>query len=463
MAHRICMNYSEACEYLNGLQFFKIKLGLESMAELLGRLGHPERALKFLHVAGTNGKGSVASALTSVLGAAGLKVGLYTSPHLGSVRERFRVGEEFIPPEEFAREASQIRSVLHKTPITYFEFTTALALLWFASRRVDLAVLEVGLGGRLDATNVITPLVSIITNVGMDHEQYLGHSLGEIAAEKGGIIKPAVPLVTGRLRPEAQGVIAAICALHGAPRHQLGQDFFAEAEPGREGDAGGALWRYQGLRSAENGQRQVWNALPLALAGAHQRDNCAVALAALELLRDRCWPLSEEQARRGLAALRWPGRLEQFWCDHEGTVLTAAPEPAWAAGFRRYLLDGAHNPDGVESLCHHLRETASSRARLILVWASMVDKALALTLPPVASLADRILLTRPQSERAAVPSILMALLAPPERARASTLNTVAEALQAAVVEAGPEDLICVAGSLYLVGEAREILRGALAP
>jgi len=207
-----------------------------------------------------------------------------------------------------------------------------------------------------------------------------------------------------------------------------GQYFFAEAEAGREGDAGGALWRYQGLRSAENGQRR-----------------------------------REEQVRHGLAVLRWPGQLEHFWRDHKGTVLTVAPDSARAAGFRRYPLDGAHNSDGVESLCHHLRETASSRARLILVWASMVDKALALTLPPVASLADRILLTRPQSERAAVPSILMALLAPPERARASTLNTVAEALQAAVAAAEAEDLICVAGSLYLVGEAREILRGALAP
>ncbi|OQX14145.1 MAG: hypothetical protein BWK76_15150 [Desulfobulbaceae bacterium A2] len=457
------MDYDQACEYLDGLQFFKIKLGLESMADLLGRLGHPEQGLRFLHVAGTNGKGSVAAALTSLLGAAGLRVGLYTSPHLSSVRERFRVGQEYIPPQEFAREASRIRTVLGAGPITYFEFTTALALLWFASRQVDMVVLEVGLGGRLDATNVITPLVSIITNVGMDHEQYLGHSLGEIAVEKGGIVKPGVPLVSGALRSEAQGVIAAICAVQGAPRYLLGQDFFAAAEPGQDPAAPVGSWQYHGVKSPLDGSRRVWRALPQTLPGSHQRDNAAVALATLELLHERGIPLAEDQVRRGLADLRWPGRLEEFWRDGEGVLLHAPPDQAAAARFRHYLLDGAHNPDGVRSLCDHLQDTATRRARLILVWAAMADKALAQTLLPVAALADKILLTRPDSERAAVPSSLMALLPPRERARANTLQTVRDALRAAAIEAGPQDLICVAGSLYLVGEARELLCGALAP
>jgi dihydrofolate synthase/folylpolyglutamate synthase len=191
------MNYKETWTFLDNLQFFKIKLGLESMRMFLEELDSPEEDLKFVHVAGTNGKGSVAVTLLTLLSKAGYKVGLYTSPHLSSVRERFRINDEYISEQEFAEEGSRIHDILAGRQITYFEFTTALALLWFARRKVDLAILEVGLGGRLDATNVITPLVSVITNVSMDHEMYLGNTLAEIAGEKAGIIKENVPVISG--------------------------------------------------------------------------------------------------------------------------------------------------------------------------------------------------------------------------------------------------------------------------
>jgi len=453
------MNYREAWEYLDGLQFFKIKLRLESMAELLGRLGHPERDLRIIHVAGTNGKGSVAATITAILGAAGLKAGLYTSPHLGSVRERFRVGDEYIPREEFAREAGRIRAVLAEGQITYFEFTTALALLWFARRRADAVVLEVGLGGRLDATNVVTPLVSIITNVSMDHEQYLGTTLAEIAAEKSGIVKPGVPVVAGRLRPEAREVISDICARKKAPLHQLGRDFVAE---GGSAAVAPAEWEYRGL-AGTGGERPLWRGLPCVLAGAHQLDNGAVALAAVDLLCRAGWPIAEEHVRRGLAQVRWPGRLEEFWRDTGGVVRDSPPESGSDGAWRHYLLDGAHNPDGVEALCRHLEETAPRRLRLILVWAAMADKDLGRTLPIIAPLADRILLTRPASERAADPHALRALLPPEHRRKARVCPAVAEALETAAGEADAADLICVAGSLYLIGAAREFLRGPLAP
>ncbi|MBW2472169.1 MAG: bifunctional folylpolyglutamate synthase/dihydrofolate synthase, partial [Deltaproteobacteria bacterium] len=190
------MNYHEAWTFLDSLQFFKIKLGLESMRMFLKELGSPEQELKFVHIAGTNGKGSVAVTLLTLLAKAGYRVGLYTSPHLSSVRERFRINYEYIAEEEFAEESTRIHDILAGRQITYFEFTTALAMLWFARMNVDLVIFEVGLGGRLDATNVVTPLVSVITNVSMDHEMYLGNTLVEIAGEKAGIIKEKVPVVS---------------------------------------------------------------------------------------------------------------------------------------------------------------------------------------------------------------------------------------------------------------------------
>jgi len=230
------MHYNEAWSFLDNLQFFKIKLGLDSMTIFLDELDHPQQGMKCIHIAGTNGKGSVAVTLLTLLARAGYQVGLYTSPHLNSVRERFRINDTFISEKEFAEEATRIRNILDNRQITYFEFTTALAILWFKRRAVDIAILEVGLGGRLDATNVIEPLVSVITNVSMDHEAYLGNTLAEVAGEKGGIVKRGVPVVSGVEQNDfdrdgiGARVIADICHKQRAPLFQHGQDFYAEEE-----------------------------------------------------------------------------------------------------------------------------------------------------------------------------------------------------------------------------------------
>ena len=224
------MNYREAWEFLDNLQFFKIKLGLESMTRFMARLGHPQQGLRFIHVAGTNGKGSVAATLLAILAQAGFRVGVYTSPHLSSVRERFRINDGFISQEAFARHASRIALVMASEQITYFEFTTALAFLWFAEQQVDFVILEVGMGGRLDATNIVTPQLSIITNIAMDHEAYLGGTLAEIAVEKAGIIKAGVPVVSGVLEPSAAEVIRRLAAEARAPISTLGDGFAMERD-----------------------------------------------------------------------------------------------------------------------------------------------------------------------------------------------------------------------------------------
>lgn len=427
------MEYQEAWEYLDQLQFFKIKLGLASMEAFLERVGHPQRQLQCIHVAGTNGKGSVSSALLSVLSRAGYKVGLYTSPHLSSVRERFRINDTFIPEADFAAVASQIREVLGEEQITYFEFTTALALLWFAQEKVDLAILEVGMGGRLDATNVVTPLVGVITNVTMDHEAYLGDTLEAVAGEKAGIVKPGVPLVSAVANDISRVVVEKTCAAKGAPLSLLGRDFVMQPDP-----ADG--WEYLGI----GGQRLP--GLRSNLTGRHQADNMGVVLAVCDLLQPR-YPLSEAAIREGLLAVRWPGRLEAF------RLSRAEGQPE-----RRFLLDGAHNPAGVASLVAALRDDFTSR-KLVMVWGSMADKDLAGTLSQVAPLADTLILTRPAGERSASAAQLADQVAEEHRHKVVQTADVHEALSRAWELAGPEDLICIAGSLYLVGAARKELLG----
>lgn len=444
------MNYQEAWDFLDNLQFFKIKLGLESMSQFLDSVGNPHRGLRFVHVAGTNGKGSVSTTLRTILTKAGYKVGLYTSPHLSCVRERFRIDERFISEEAFARQSSVIRAALGERQITYFEFATALALLWFAEEQVDVAILEVGMGGRLDATNVITPLVSIITNVSMDHEQYLGNTLAAVAFEKAGVIKPGVPVVAGVAADDSLAVVAKVCEERKAPLFLLGREF--DAVRGPEGS-----WEYRGIDHGYS-----LGDLHCRLKGGYQIGNAALALAALESIATTL-PVPGEAIRQGLLSVAWPGRLEYF-CLADGKVVECPAEGAieQPAALRRYLLDGAHNPAGVDSL----RDALVSEFRydrLILVWACMGDKDVSATLTAIAPLADRIIFTRPESERSATPEQLAAILPEEDRHKAQSAATVVEALALAADLAQSNDLICVAGSLYLVGAARKILLGEVAP
>ena len=445
------MDYQEAWQFLDNLQFFKIKLGLESMSGFLDSVGHPQRQLKFIHVAGTNGKGSVSSTLLSILAKAGYRVGFYSSPHLSSVRERFRINDTFISEDEFAAIATEIRDVLGDRQITYFEFTTAIAMLWFAKSEVDVAILEVGMGGRLDATNVVEPLVSVITNVSMDHEAYLGDTLAAVSFEKAGVIKPGVPVVSAVAADKSRTVVEDVCQERGARLLLLGRDFSGQTVAPQE-------WNYRGMQES----MATIDGLPCRLGGEHQVANSAVAVATLEVLANEL-PVTEDAIRTGLASVRWPGRMEYFCLNAITGVEVACPSVENGEGvsdpnLRRYLLDGAHNPAGVEALRKALAEPFPHQ-RVIMVWASMADKDVAPMLAAIAPLSDRIIFTRPESERSAEAAQLMALLPDAYRQRATSAETVSEALTVAVEESGNDDLIVVAGSLYLIGAARKLLLG----
>lgn len=457
------MNYEAAWAFLDNLQFFKIKLGLDSMRAFLSSVGRPEKTLRYIHIAGTNGKGSVGATLLSILSCSGYRVGLYTSPHLSSVRERFRINDRYISREEFARHASRIVNVLDGRQITYFEFTTALALLWFAEQQVDLVVLEVGMGGRLDATNVIKPLVSVITNVSMDHEAYLGNTLAAVAGEKAGIIKAGVPVVAAVAADDSLAVVDARCRYENAQLYLCGRDFAVI----RHADGS---YRYQGIGTPP----LVLDHLIFGLAGGYQKANLAVALAVVELLAGSGFRVKEIDIRRCLPKVRWPGRMEQFTLADPFSVLDEggkasvnrnadeddADDEVCTGGCRRFLLDGAHNPAGVSALRDALAEGHGDR-RQVLVWGAMIDKDLAATLPLVAPMADVIILTRLQGERAAPPEALLNVLSEDAKKRCRSASTVREALALAVELSGPDDLICVAGSLYLIGAARALLLGEL--
>jgi dihydrofolate synthase / folylpolyglutamate synthase len=444
------MNYLETESYLNTLQMHKIKLGLEAMRSFLERVGRPETQLKCIHVAGTNGKGSVSMMLLTILAQHGYRVGLYTSPHLSSVRERFRINDAAISQERFAAIATRIRSVLGDEMITYFEFTTALAFLWFAESDLDLVVLETGLGGRLDATNVITPLVSVITNVSMDHEAYLGHDLESIAFEKAGIIKPGVPVVSGTEEEQTTGVIRKKCQELGSGLYQYDEDFSADSEEG-------GTWTWRGLGGSL--ASRVIQGLRCSMRGSYQRRNASLSLAALKLLAEEGYVVTDEDIRDGLLKVHWPGRLEYIALDRKTRAQVKNPEPE-VQGLVHYLLDGAHNPAGVNSLVRTLQEEYVYR-KLIVVWGAMSDKDLSRTVPAIASMADRLILTKPAGQRAAEPAQLLACLSADFQKKAELVADVLQALRQAEDTAGAGDIIVVAGSLYLIGAVRTFLVGEL--
>ncbi|MFO7761280.1 MAG: folylpolyglutamate synthase/dihydrofolate synthase family protein [Desulfobia sp.] len=421
------MDYKQAWTYLDNLQFFKIKLRLSEMTDFLVRVDSPHYGLNFIHVGGTNGKGSVGATLLTLLSRAGYKVGLYTSPHLSSVRERFRINDFFITQEDFAEIASSIRGCLGDGRMTYFEFTTALALLWFAREKADLVIMEVGLGGRLDATNIINPLVSVITNVSLDHEVHLGSTVAEIAGEKAGIIKPGVPVISGVV-DEGREVISAVCKERGADLYLLGRDFYGI----KKSDT---TWDYTGWSG------RYYKDLFTRLKGGYQRDNAALSLAVLERLAGLGFEVEEPLVREGLSRVVWPGRLEYF-----------------RSGGYYYLLDGAHNPAGIAGLREAL-DLNFNYDKLICVWTSMSDKDVSKTLLKFIDRCDKIIFTRPEKERSALTEDLRQVLSVDDRRKALCLDEVPDALAAARRLASDQDLICIAGSLYLVGYARRLLLG----
>ena len=424
------MTYLEACNWLDQHQFFKIKLGLETTRALLHELGDPQDQLQIIHIAGTNGKGSVAATLLSCLCQGGYRTGLYCSPHLHCVRERFRIGSTLIPEEDFTRLIKRLDRLLAGRPHpTYFELTTLLALLWFAEQLAEVVLLETGMGGRLDATNVVTPMLSIITDISRDHEQYLGNTIAAIAAEKAGIIKAGVPVVCSGREPEAQPVILECCRQRNSPLYLLGRDF--------QGQEAESALAYTGL----DGSCCQYT---LALRGGHQIINTSLALAALEVVQQAV-PLTQAQIRSGLEQVQWPGRMELVQIPYKGRHL-------------QILFDGAHNEAGVARLVESLTR-GYPRERMILIWGNMADKALGAAFEQILRLTDQLILTRAESERSLDPKILYTSLLQDIREKTCCIEPAEAALDRALAQATERDLVCVAGSLYLVGRLRSLIVG----
>jgi len=414
---RSSFNYKQALAWLYGLQRFGIKLGLENIRRLideLSRRGDLQIALdswkanapwKVIHVAGTNGKGSVCAMIDSICRAHGYRTGLFISPHLVTFRERIRVNAEMISEEAVADDLTTIRdlSADWDPHPTFFEVTTALALKHFCDAKIDIAILETGLGGRLDATNAVQSDVSVITPIGLDHEKWLGHTLAEIAGEKAGIIKPRVPVVSAPQQPQAEEVIRARAAECGSPVQFV---------------------------------NDTYHRSPVALRGEYQKQNAAVAIAAIHAAKIQ---LGEKAIVRGLAAVEWPARFQKW--------------------DQRTIIDGAHNPAAARALAETWREIFGER-KATLILAILSDKDLRGICEALVPIADSVILPKIRSERAVAPEELAKVvsnLTPP--LPYSITTSVGEALDLARAKPNP---ILITGSLHFAGEVLAHLRGQAA-
>jgi dihydrofolate synthase/folylpolyglutamate synthase len=420
------MNYPESVRFLYALgnEIRTTKLGLDRIAVLLERLGNPHQSCRFVHVAGTNGKGSVCAMIESGLRAAGIRTGLFTSPHLAEPTERIRINGQAVGSDLFAAAFERVHQaserlledgVLEFHP-TYFETVTAMALVVFHDLEVETAVLEVGLGGRLDATNVVTPGLCVITPIDFDHEAFLGKSLEAIASEKVGILKPGVPAVFADQRPDLEAILERRAAEVGAATFRSGE------------------WRVQELEVHPRGSRfQVVGpsrmCVECPLSGEHQVSNARTAIAALHLL-----DTPAKAVEQGIRQVGWPGRLER---------VSIRPE---------IILDGAHNPAGARALAAYMARFYSGR-RVWLLYGSMRDKAVTEMADVLFPHADEVILTAPDHPRAVRPQAMRQLFDHHRMREAASLSSALGMLR----EASPDDAVFITGTLFLVGEARELL------
>jgi dihydrofolate synthase/folylpolyglutamate synthase len=421
------MNHHETLAYLYGLERFGMVFGLENISRLLRVIGDPHRALQVLHVGGTNGKGSVSAMMASVLQEEGWRVGLYTSPHLVSFTERIQINGTEISWDEVVRLTDLLRNRVEKEGIpqqfTFFDFTTALALYYFAHQEVDVSILEVGLGGRLDSTNVVHPLITVISNVAKDHFQILGERTEDIAREKAGIVKYGVPLVSGATQPEVIQILEEVCKEKEAPLRLAGKDFTGEKIATGTLEFHGRRWHLTDIR--------------LGVAGSFQIENATVALGALEALEEQGYKVGDESIYKGLASVHWPGRLE---------LVQASPQ---------ILLDGAHNPAAARSLKEALQEEFDYR-HLYMVMGTMQDKEVSTLMAVLAPLADKMIAVSPCNPRA-ISAQRLADIAQHYCREVTAIEDVREGVEYARQIAQADDLILVTGSLFTVGEARNYL------
>ena len=427
------IKYREALDYLVGLTKFGMNFGLGRIEGLLKNLGNPENRLRVIHVGGTNGKGSTTAMIAEILRESGYRVGVFTSPHLHDYRERIAINGQMIPKAKVVNLINRLRPLLEEMVAkkvehpTEFEVNTAMALLHFAEEQVDFAVIEVGLGGAIDSTNVVNPLISVITNVGMDHLDYLGNDLPAIAKVKAGIIKPGAPAVTASDRPEVLAVLAARAQEAGVTLWHVGEDVRWEGrwsgELEQEFDLYGIRGKYSKLR--------------LHLIGAHQLQNAATAVTVCEILqKDYGVDISREAVYTALHKVQWPGRLE---------MLFRSP---------KVLLDGAHNVDGARALAEAL--PLYSRRRLVLCLGMLADKEREKVVDMLVPFADEVIVTKPDSPRAGDWRALGAIAEAYGRP-VRCIEDPREAAVAGLKSIDPDDMLMVTGSLYMLADAREAL------
>jgi dihydrofolate synthase/folylpolyglutamate synthase len=414
------MNKFDPSTYLASLNVDVMHFGLKAISDLLSRLNNPQNSYKTILIAGTNGKGSTAAMTASILQSAGYKTGLYTSPHLIDIRERIAINGKQISRPDFGRIVADVKKEIVQ-PVTYFEVLTAAAFLYFKTRKVDIAVLEVGLGGRLDATNVSRPLISVITNIGHDHMAYLGNTLSAIAREKAGIIKQNGICLTAAKQKKVLNIFADVCRKRRAMLYRQGVDIKIKKQKD------GSL-KYHGL------QQQI-NNLSIPLQGRHQLENAALALAVIELIAKNGFSVDNSAIRAGLKNTHWEARLE---------VLQKNP---------LFVLDGAHNPAGIDTLCRALKKDFTYR-RMILLFGALADKDYRRMLQKIAPFAQKIILTQLWAKRA-VPVKDIHTVLKKMGYRATVTQNVLQAIERALALAGKKDLICAAGSLYLAGEVKQ--------
>ncbi len=443
------MNYAESLRYVLSFTNFETARSipytertwhLERISALLQALAHPHERFKAVHIAGTKGKGSTAAMIDAIFQAAGLRTGLYTSPHLHSFRERVRVQGHLIPRERWAHIVSRIRDVVPSLPLrpNTFDVLPAIGFQYFAEERVPLAVVEVGLGGRLDSTNVVHPTLTLITSLGLEHTAILGPTLQHIAREKGGIVKPGVPVILAPQPPQAMEVLETIAAEKGAPITVLGVD-----------------WQYNLQQVEKDGIRLSiihkdgtgYRDLYVALRGRHQAINAALATVAFHMLRELGWPLTEDHLRQGLAQVRWPGRMEIL---QERPVL---------------IIDSAHTIESAQELLHALDLWFPWR-RVHLIFGASQDKPIEALLDIFWPRVTSVFITRSEHPRAASPDFILEQMPDFPGPDVYTFARVEDALDTALHLADEDDIICVAGSIFLVAAVRELwghLYGQLPP
>jgi dihydrofolate synthase/folylpolyglutamate synthase len=422
--------YQDCLDTIFKLGRFGIKLELETIQNILKFLNNPQKNYYTIHVAGTNGKGSTATYIESILRTAGFKTGIYTSPHLVRFNERICVNGQQISDEQVVEAYEAVHAVdLGKRRATFFEINTAMAFYHFSREKVDWAIIETGMGGRFDATNVIRPQVSVITNLSIEHTDYLGNTIKDLAREKGGIIKQNTPVVTGVSQPSGLGVIRQIAADKSAPLFQFKHDFSIRKNPKK------TTYLFRGLD-------QTYQDIIKPLPGDHQRENLSLALAACELVfnkfkrTDPRYTLSPDLIKQGLAAAKWPGRLE---------IISQTP---------LVILDGAHNLKAAQLLGKYLSQTLSDR-NLTLVVGILDDKPYQEMLKHLVPCAQRIIITRAKIDRSLGTGVLKKAVKKLTRKKIEVIEDVQAAVTHAIATCSDNDAVCIAGSLYVAGEAKE--------